>query len=66
MKAQVLKALATCLVVSMSQNVLAASGQATHKPDGWLMKMIYQPIVPPVENSYLRIQAEKSSRSEQC
>jgi len=43
MKAQVLKALATCLVVSMSQNVLAASGQATHKPDGWLMKMIYQP-----------------------
>lgn len=43
MKKGILKALATCLIISMSQNVFAASGQATHNPDSWLMKMIYQP-----------------------
>ena len=43
MKAQILKALATCLIISVSQNVFATSAQATHKADNWLMKMIYQP-----------------------
>lgn len=43
METRILKALATCLIICMSQNVLAASGQNTHKPDSWLMKMIYHP-----------------------
>ena len=43
MKAGILKALTTFLIIGMSQNVFAAGDQTTYKPDSWLMKMIYQP-----------------------
>ena len=43
MKAQVVKAFVIGMIISMSQNVLAASGQTGHESGSWLMKMIYQP-----------------------
>jgi len=43
MKTQVVKAFAISMIISMSQNVFAASVQTDHESDSWLMKLIYQP-----------------------
>lgn len=42
-KKEVLKSIATCLIIVISQNTLAASEPLSNQTDSWQMKQIYQP-----------------------